>query len=97
MNVTIDRLRDILELEQTKGYRDLAVMGGLDRFLCNVHSADPKLSRLISQSYSTLAEKERAEWIKSVLKQLDAGNQGSGVRGQGSGIRDRGSALSYEL
>lgn len=69
--MTIDRLRSILELEQHKGYRDQAVIGGLDKFLRNVNLADPVLSQLLSQSYSTLAEEQRVEWIRSVLEQLD--------------------------
>ena len=33
MNVAIDQLLEVLELEQAKGCRDLAVIGGLDKFL----------------------------------------------------------------
>ncbi len=73
MSVTIDQLRTVLELEQAKGYRDLAVMGGLDRFLRNLTPTDPKLARLLSLSYSALDEGEREKWVRSVLEQLAAG------------------------
>ncbi len=71
MNLTIDRLRKVLELEQAKGYRDQAVMGGLDRLLRNLTIADPELTRLFSLSYSTLDEQKREEWVESMLEQLD--------------------------
>ena len=71
MNLAIDRLRKVLELERAKGYRDQAVMGGLDKLLRNLAPADPKLTGLLSQSYAALKEKEREEWVERVLKQLD--------------------------
>ena len=72
MNLTIDRLRKVLELEQAKGYRDQAVVGGLDRLLHNMTAADPRLAQLFAQSYSTLDERQREEWVSVVLKQLDS-------------------------
>ncbi len=71
MNQTLERLRTILELEKSKGYRDLAVMGGLDRFLYRMTPPPPKLSRLLSQSYSALGITEREKWVRSVLAHLD--------------------------
>jgi len=71
LNVAIDRLRKVLELERTKGYRDQAVMGGLDKLLRNLEPADPKLSGLLSRSYSALDDKERREWVENVLRQID--------------------------
>ena len=63
MNLTVDRLRKVLELERARGYRDEAVMGGLDRLLCNVATADPGLTRLLSRSYATLDAREREEGV----------------------------------
>jgi len=68
-------LRKVLRLEQTKGYSDKAVMGGLDRFLRNLTPPDERLSRLLSLSYSTLDTSERERWVKNILTQLDAGEQ----------------------
>jgi ATP-dependent DNA helicase RecG len=73
LNLTVDRLRKVLELEQARGYRDEAVMGGLDRLLCNVDTADPGLTRLLSRSYSALDAREREDWVRSVLEQLHDG------------------------
>ncbi len=72
-NVTVDRLRRILEIEQARGYTDRAVLGGLDRFLRNLISADPRLVSLSSTSYSALDNREREEWVRRVLGQLDKG------------------------
>ena len=73
MNVAIDQLRKVLELEQAKGYRDLAVMGGLDKFLRKLPPTAPKLARMLSLSYSGLDEGEREKWVRSVLEQLATG------------------------
>ena len=45
-------------------------MGGLDKLLRNVATADPGLSTLLLRSYASLDERERLEWIRSVLAQL---------------------------
>ena len=71
LNLTIDRLRKVLELEQAKGYRDQAVVGGLDRLLHNMTAADPGLAQMFTQSYSTLNERQREEWVSGVLEQMD--------------------------
>lgn len=70
MNQTAERLRQILELEQSKGYRDVAVVGGLDRLLHRLSEPPPDLSRLLSQSYSALDMREREKWISEVLERL---------------------------
>jgi len=72
LSLTVERLRKVLELEQAKGYRDQAVMGGLDRLLCNLTTSDPELIRLLSLSYTTLDGRKREEWVRSVLEQIDA-------------------------
>jgi ATP-dependent DNA helicase RecG len=70
LNETIDRLRKILELEQSKGYRDMAVVGGLDRFLNRLTPPCRGLSDLLSQSYSSLDAAERERWVRELLRQL---------------------------
>ncbi|MGB2855189.1 MAG: OB-fold nucleic acid binding domain-containing protein, partial [Dehalococcoidia bacterium] len=71
MSLTVDQLQKVLKLEQAKGYRDQAVMGGLDRLLRNLTPSNPNLTRLLSLSYSALDERKREEWVRSVLEQLD--------------------------
>ncbi len=71
MSLTVDQLRKVLELEQAKGYRDQAVMGGLDRLLRNLTPSNPNLTRLLSLSYRALDERKREEWVRSVLEQID--------------------------
>jgi len=66
-------LRKVLELEQARGCRDEAVVGGLDRLLRNMAAAEPRLDPLLSRSYAALDERERVEWIKSVLARLGDG------------------------
>jgi len=75
LNQTIDSLRKVLKLEQAKGFNDKAVMGGLDRFLRNLTPPNRELSRLLSQSYSTLDIRAREQWVNAILKQLDSGEQ----------------------
>jgi len=64
---TIDQLRKILELEQAKGYQDLAVIGGLDNFLRRISQTAPGM---VSVNYSTLDRHEREQWVKGVIGQL---------------------------
>ncbi|MFC1982425.1 ATP-dependent DNA helicase RecG [Chloroflexota bacterium] len=79
-------LRKILELEQKKGYEDLAVIGGLDGFLRNwsgqavVPLTKPhllrRLNHLLDSNYASLTKPQRKEWINGVLGFLDeAGSQ----------------------
>lgn len=77
MGQTIENLRKVLKLEQAKGYRDKAVMGGLDRFLRNLNATDKELSILLSQNYSSLDITSREEWVKDILNHLDAGERKS--------------------
>jgi len=76
--VSFEPLRKILELEQKKGYDNTAVFGGLDRFLKNwagqVTEAilDRRLlgrfqQLVIKVDYASLSEKQRLEWVDSVL------------------------------
>ncbi len=70
-------LRKIFELERKRSYADLAVIGGLDRFLQNwsgqaVESiTSPRILKrfreLFNSSYASLTKEQRREWIKSAL------------------------------
>ncbi len=72
MKQATDQLRKILQLEQSKGYRDVAVMGGLDKFLHQISPPSPSLSGMLSTNYSALDMKERELWVNSMLEKLDA-------------------------
>lgn len=71
MNKAANQLRKILELEQLKGYRDIAVMGGLDKFLHTIAQPPSNLSHILLESYSALDMEERKLWINEVLKKID--------------------------
>ncbi len=73
MNQTLERLRKILEIEESRGYSDQAVMGGLDRFLERVSPRPRKLSALLARRYAELDVAERREWVRSVLREMEAG------------------------
>ncbi len=63
-------LRKILELERKKGYRDGAVIGGLDRYLRR-WGGEVENAELLAISYSSLDEGQRREWIDKVLQWLE--------------------------
>lgn len=65
MNPSVEQLRKILELERAKGYRDVAVIGGLDKFLHRW--ADKLPPGFPSTSYANLDERQREEWVERVL------------------------------
>ena len=72
-------LRKILELEHSRGYSDTAVIGGLDRFLCNW--SGPVMASITSRStlktfrklgldspsYASLTNEQRQQWAEKVL------------------------------
>jgi ATP-dependent DNA helicase RecG len=80
MDTNIATLQKILQLEEAKGYNNLAVIGGLDRYLYyllkqakdNEAQLLPlkKLS-LSNFSYATLNKSERREWVGKMLKLVD--------------------------
>jgi len=82
LELSTDRLRTILNLEHKKDYADLAVIGGLDRYLHKWARQirdvinDPKLLtrfgelNLTDSRYATWNRARREEWIKDVLDWL---------------------------
>ena len=76
----LDQLRKVLSLEQSKGYSNSAVVGGLDGFLSRwageAHRAVPHpmvrsgLRRLglSAPNYGAMAPHERADWVEKVLR-----------------------------
>ncbi|TET87508.1 MAG: DNA helicase RecG, partial [Dehalococcoidia bacterium] len=100
MNLGVESLRKILQLEQARGYSNLAVIGGLDRYL---HGCLEKteateqvffLKEVCSPgfSYAALSENERKEWVERVLQQLAkvdvASKQPTGVPSPAKGSLD---------
>ncbi len=69
----------MLKLEESKGYNDTAVIGGLDRFLklgasdiiAAVGGGDD--GELLSVSYSSMSPSERQEWVRRCLARLESG------------------------
>ncbi len=79
----VDSFRNILRLERAKGYRDIVVYGGLDRFLqrkaWDLARAlnRPDLGQELSKtSYSRMGPQERQHWVAqwlALLEPLEAG------------------------
>ena len=73
----LDSFRKILRLEQTKGFRDTAVIGGLDRFLEGLAPhivsvpENHDLAGLLSESYGHLSSSRRQEWVNRWLARLE--------------------------
>jgi ATP-dependent DNA helicase RecG len=78
LNLGVEPLRKILQLEQAKGYSNLAVMGGLDRYLhgCLEKAEAPEQLLLLKElccpgfSYAALNRDKRREWVERTLQQL---------------------------
>ena len=80
--VSVEPLRKILQMECSKGYPDLVVIGGLDRYLRRWASeardgiAEPRSLRrfeelhLANPGYAALDRSQRQEWIASILHWL---------------------------
>ena len=72
----LDSFRKILNLEERKGFKDTAVVGGLDRFLeCHAlaftaMAGDDDLSGLVSVPYRDLTPSQRQEWVSNWLVRL---------------------------
>ena len=94
MSINVEPLRKILELEHKKGYADSAVIGGLDRFLCNwatqaIESiTNPQLINrfhklhLVNPNYASLTRQQRKEWVKGVLDFLAEVEHREGEKGE---------------
>lgn len=65
----IATLGKILELERKRGYRDDAVVGGMDRYLQRWAGEFP--NGLLPVSYASLNVGKREEWVRKVLNQLN--------------------------
>ena len=66
-------LRKILSLEQQKGYKNTAVMGGLDKFLTNIIADDTGTLpvSLPPEGYSSLNHNQKTTWIQESLRIIE--------------------------
>ena len=84
-----DKLRilvDILRLEERKGFRDDAVIGGIDAFLRRWHGEIGQSLRL-PESYSDLSAEQRSLWAKSALSEI--GESAPPTSGRDSAVPSR--------
>ncbi|MFP3975104.1 MAG: ATP-dependent DNA helicase RecG [Chloroflexota bacterium] len=65
-----EQLRKVLELEQSKGYEDKAVIGGLDSFLSQLGPAVNELPGLPSPGYKSLDKQRRQKWVEDALRSV---------------------------
>ena len=63
----VRRLQQVLDQEARGGFRDRAVIGGLDRFLSNLQAAGESDSPLPRPSYRSLAPERRSDWAQQFL------------------------------
>lgn len=70
-------MRKALELEKARGFRDTAVIGGLDRLLGRlgpeVTASGPGIAEMLSPGYAGLSPAQRRRWMESVLVSLETG------------------------
>jgi ATP-dependent DNA helicase RecG len=71
-------LRKILILEQQKGYSDIAVFGGLDRYLERGAVVLP--AHLGGVSYAGMGVSQREGWVGGVLKWLDTADMNAATK-----------------
>ena len=68
---TLQILANILRLEKRRGFRDDAVIGGLDAFL-QLRKSEIDSSLAIPASYAAMKLNQRSRWIADTLSKLDA-------------------------
>ena len=78
-----DSLRNILQLEESRGFDNRAVVGGIDKFLQRWSQAmttqlgDPALiHQLTESSYGLMSPEQRRHWVNDWRTTLDAGERG---------------------
>jgi len=69
----LDTLKKILSLEKQKGYKDTAVVGGLDRFLTRwLERPSAGLTiEIPSRGYAHITNTRRKRWVEDTLRVLD--------------------------
>src|SRR3990172_5263638 len=69
----IQRLQQILGLEEHSGYADRAVIGGLDRYLQQLAGGDGAFPAPVP-SYNALSPSHRLLWAQRLRRWLDGGS-----------------------
>ncbi|MCE2464179.1 MAG: hypothetical protein J4F46_09810, partial [Dehalococcoidia bacterium] len=74
VRLQLESFRKILNLEASKGFKDTAVVGGLDRFLEQDSSGFTAIAGYddLSVPYHDLAPSQPPEWVHNWLARLDA-------------------------
>ena len=79
-----DSFRNILQLEESRGFDNRAVVGGLDKFLQRwsqamaSHLGDPDLVHQLTESpYGLMSQEQRRLWVDKWRAVLDAGATGA--------------------
>ena len=92
--VQLASFQKILKLEESKGYDDTAVIGGLDRFIerqaqtINTVAGDDGNGDLLRVSYSGMTPSERQQWVSLWLAKIE-GKDDPTEKSEGPGIPER--------
>ena len=75
---SLDAFRNILKREQSKGFNNTSVFGGVDKFTKRWHDQirdalgkGVKATRLLERPYSEMSVKGRTSWVASCLSLID--------------------------
>ena len=75
---SLDAFRNILKREESKGFNNTSVFGGVDKFTArwqdqirDALGKDGKATRLLGRPYSKMSVKERTSWVASCLSLID--------------------------
>ena len=82
-NDTIRTFVNILRLEREQGFRDRAVIGGLDAYMRRWRDELQPMTNS-SRSYAEMNTEQRRQWAEATLAQVGASEQASGVGRQAS-------------
>ncbi len=80
--MNFEQLQKILEFEQSKDYTNIAVNGGLDKFLARFSKEYPDRIPLPNPSYKELDIPEREEWAKATMKGIASSGKQSAAKPQ---------------
>ena len=90
-NAKIRTLSNILRLERQQGFRNRAVMGGLDAFL-RLWSGELGAAAALPIAYADMDAEQRRRWADDTLARMGVGEQVSGVSHQEPAVSGQRSA-----
>ena len=79
VNDKIRTFANILRLERQQGFRDRAVIGGLDAYMRRWRDALQPMASM-SRSYAEMSTEHRRQWAEATLAQMGVREQASAVR-----------------